>query len=70
MASVGYGFSKYGRSHWGTPSYQFAQATAAGSSALTATGRFLIKGASTIAASSGFTADSTLIHDGVATIAA
>ena len=56
MASVGYGFSKYGRSHWGTPSYEFAQATAASSSGFTATGRFVITGASTIAGTSAVTA--------------
>ena len=69
MASVGYGFSKYGRNRWGTPVYHFGAATIAQTSAATAVGTQIDRGAATITATSSVTAAGVQIDLGAATLA-
>ena len=70
MATVGYGVGIYGKGRWGTPVYHFGAATLQGTSAVTATGRFVITGAATLAGTSAVTATGRFVITGASTIAA
>ena len=70
MASVGYGYGGYGKSHFGTPVFQIGAATISATSGATATGRQIDRGQATISATSSVTAVGIQIDLGSATIAA
>jgi hypothetical protein len=70
MASVGYGYGKYGKADYGTPVYHFGAAAIAQTSSATAVGRFVITGAATPVGTSGFTATGRFVITGASTIAA
>ena len=68
MASVGYGFGRYGHSFYGEPVFEFGEATLAESSGFTASGSITFYVSATLAETSGFSSTGHIVFLGSATL--